>query len=64
MWEYRIEHIKTAGATNLVMSKKDQDLVNSLGREGWEMVEAVPTVNGRTIILFFKRQLVIDRNSI
>ncbi len=64
MWEYKVEHIKTAGATNLVMSKKDQDLMNRLGIEGWELVEAVPTVNGRTIIMFFKRPLEIDRNNI
>ncbi len=64
MWEYKVEHIKTAGATNLVMSKKDQDSINSLGSEGWELVEAVPTVNGRTIIMFFKRPLEIDRNNI
>jgi len=57
MWEYKVEHIKTAGTTNLVMSKNDQDLMNKLGGEGWELVEAVPTVNGRTIIMFFKRAL-------
>jgi len=64
MWEYKVEHIKSVGTTNLVISKKDQDLINELGGKGWEMVEAVPTVNGRTIIMFFKRPLEIDRNSI
>lgn len=64
MWEYRIEHLKTVGATNLVLSGKDQEFINTLGGKGWELTAAVPTVNGRTVILFFKRPLEIDTNTI
>lgn len=64
MWEYKVEHFKTLGHTSLVLKKKDQETINELGRQGWELVEAVPTVNGRTLILFFKRPLTIDRNNV
>ncbi|TCO80072.1 DUF4177 domain-containing protein [Marinisporobacter balticus] len=55
-WEYRIINLHAKGVTNLVLSKEDEDVLNALGDEGWELVSSVPTVNGRTICCMLKRE--------
>lgn len=54
-WEYRIINLKAKGVTNLVLSKEDEVKLNELGKVGWELVTAAPTVNGRTICCIFKK---------
>lgn len=55
-WEYKILNLKTKGVTNLVLSKEDEEELNKLGDEGWEVVASAPTVNGRTICCILKRE--------
>jgi len=55
-WEYKILNFKAKGVTNLVLSKEDEDELNRLGKEGWELAAGVPTVNGRTICCILKRE--------
>ncbi|MFZ5966487.1 MAG: DUF4177 domain-containing protein [Bacillota bacterium] len=57
-WEYKIINFKTKGATNLVLSREDEDELNKLGDLGWELVTSAPTVNGRTICCILKKQKV------
>ncbi|WP_141228357.1 DUF4177 domain-containing protein [Anaeromicrobium sediminis] len=55
-WEYKIINLKTKGVTNLVLSKDDEDKLNVLGEDGWQLVSAVPTVNGRTICCMLMKE--------
>ncbi|KXG74342.1 DUF4177 domain-containing protein [Thermotalea metallivorans] len=55
-WEYKILNLKPKGVTNLVLSKEDEEALNKLGDEGWEVVTSAPTVNGRTICCILKRE--------
>ncbi len=55
-WEYKIINLKTKGVSNLVLSKDDEEKLNKLGEEGWELTTATPTVNGRNICCILKRQ--------
>ncbi|QEK12387.1 DUF4177 domain-containing protein [Crassaminicella thermophila] len=55
-WEYKIINLRAKGVTNLVLSKEDEEELNKLGDEGWELVSSVPTVNGRTICCMLKRE--------
>lgn len=56
-WEYKIINLRAKGVTNLVLSKEDEDELNKLGKEGWELVSTAPTVNGRTICCMLKREI-------
>lgn len=55
-WEYKVINLKAKGVTNLVLSKEDEDVLNKLGEQGWELVSSAPTVNGRTICCMLKRE--------
>lgn len=55
-WEYKILNLRAKGVTNLVLSKEDEQELNKLGDEGWELVSTAPTVNGRTICCIMKRE--------
>ena len=55
-WEYKIINLRAKGVTNLVLSKEDEDELNILGDQGWELVSSVPTVNGRNICCMLKRE--------
>lgn len=57
-WEYKILNFKTKGVSNLVLSKEDENKLNELGKDGWELTNSIPTVNGRNICCILKRQLL------
>ncbi|MDK2918271.1 MAG: hypothetical protein PWQ37_1004 [Candidatus Petromonas sp.] len=57
-WEYKILNFKTKGVSNLVLSREDENKLNELGQEGWELTSSVPTVNGRNICCILKRQIL------
>ncbi len=57
-WKYKIINLRAKGVTNLVLSREDEDELNKLGEEGWELVSTAPTVNGRTICCILKKETI------
>ena len=55
-FEYKIENFKTHGMVNIILTKKDEEKMNLLGEEGWELVNINDTKNGRTVMAIFKRE--------
>lgn len=55
-WEYKILNLKAKGVSTLVLSKADEDKLNLLGEEGWQLKSTAPTVNGRNICCILMRE--------
>lgn len=55
-FEYKIENFKTHGMVNIILTKKDEEKMNLLGEEGWELVDINETKNGRNVMAIFKRE--------
>lgn len=62
MWEYAVQYIKhTAPFGNVLAVKPSKELaqlLDKMGREGWELVSATPNINLGTSngdVLYFKR---------
>lgn len=56
-FEYKIENIKAYGVTSLVLTKEHEKKFNSLGAEGWELIDMISLNNPRNLIVVFKREL-------
>ena len=55
-FEYKIENFKTQGIVNIILTKRDENKMNLLGKEGWELVSINDTKNGRNVMAIFKRE--------
>lgn len=56
-FEYKVENIKAFGVTSLVLTKEHEKKFNTLGAEGWELVNLKSLNNPRNLIVVFKREI-------
>ncbi|MFA5525040.1 MAG: DUF4177 domain-containing protein [Tissierellales bacterium] len=56
-FEYKIENIKAFGVTSLVLTKEHEKKFNTLGSEGWELVNLKSLSNPRNLVVVFKREV-------
>ncbi|RKD32581.1 DUF4177 domain-containing protein [Thermohalobacter berrensis] len=57
-FEYKIENLKVHGVTKLILTKEHEERLNTLGENGWELVQMFTTHNKRQVTAIFKRKKV------
>ena len=54
-WEYRIRKTDLKALNQSSFLELEQMRLSECGEDGWELVSAVPSQNGESLILFLKR---------